>query len=224
MKTLNFDYNYYVKEWDNLILGEESKIFPTYKLSEKESAKLVANSLAACDNDSHSKSIVSEFKGPRPQLKDQIVTIRRSVALQKNQTIDITQENVYKEIGVQNFKDNILKGVGQSVNRISVGFKKDADQNADKTMDLIYDDEFDAFTRNAELVIEQFNMEVLRLPMSVFDNRGVINTDDESFYYLQKSFAIFGGKSFNVIIDCPKQGTIPVDKTYFEFRFGGLFY
>ncbi len=219
------DYNYALKEYDFYVLQQEHNIAPSYKAKAVEVRRQIRT---YCDKTAL-KSNSKNLDISRPDLKDNFIQIKKQVDLLPGQTIDVLDGNANKIKGLQNFKGNKLNGVAKLVNRIAIGYDKHLE--AGKEGDLLFDKDMDSIVRNSEVVLRQFSREICRLPLSIFDHRGVATNDDDKFYKLDKPFVIYGEKDFEIIIDCSEIGKIPNNgavppvnyKTYFDFRFGGLF-
>jgi len=225
MTNTRYDYNYALKEYDFYVLQQEHHIAPSYKAKAAE----VRTQIRAYCGVNPAKTGTIQKGISRPNLKDNFIQIKKQVSLLKGQTIDVLDKNALQIKGLQNFKGNKLNGVGKLVNRIAIGYDKHLELG--KEGELLFDKDMDAIIRSSEVVFRQNSREVCRLPLSVFDHRGVQTNDDELFYKLDKPFVIYGETPFEIIIDCADIGTLPnngaatpIDyKTYFDFRLGGLF-
>ncbi len=224
-----YDYNYALKEYDFYVLQEEHQIAPSYKSKAVEVRQQIRSYCANPTLTSKAGFAATKKGISRPDLKDDFVQVIKQVDLLKGQTVDILDENALKIKGLQNFKGNKLNGVGKLVNRIAIGYDKHLDIGQEGNLN--FDKDMDTIIRNSQIVVLQRNREICRLPLSVFDHRGVAVNDDDRFYKLDKPFVIYGDIPFEIIIDCADIGDLPNNgatppvnyKTYFEFRFGGLF-
>ena len=190
-------------------------------LLNKHQAELTPNAIKKASTTSVCAATGRTVAAPAVEAKDTVNYIRKEVTLAKGQTIKLLDENSDKVNGEQSFKQDMLNNVAmQSVSKISVAYKEDAASG--KAADLVYNQDFAAFVRNASLVIRQNGIEKFRMPMTAFDSRTVGQTTNDRFYTVEKAFPLIGDTPFEVNIECPKNGNIPTDKTYFEIEIYGL--